>query len=90
MKAPDDDRTVHAFGDSGEVVRYERAGKWYFEVPSAVTLGAPHRESLTISQAAARAVWLWYHDNGSVNFGRSGGRLFDRRVREVLNSGDAS
>jgi hypothetical protein len=70
------DRTVHAWGDSGEVVRYDRAGKWYFEPKDGP------RRLLGVSDAAIKALWLWYHDNGSVNFGLAGGGMFDQMVRD--------
>jgi hypothetical protein len=78
---PNTDRTVHAWGESGQLVRYDRAGKWYFEQPDEDNDPEP-REHLTLKQAVAKAIWLWYHDNGTVEFGRTGGKLFDKRVRD--------
>lgn len=72
-----DQRRVHAFGDSGEIVRYDRAGKWFFE--SKAKLISYRR--LTIDEAVEKAIWLWYEDNGSVNFDLPGGSSFDRKVR---------
>jgi len=69
------DRTVHAWGKSGEVVRYERAGKWYWEPNT----GA--RTKLTLAEAVAKGIWCWYHDAGTVCFARRGGSAFDRGVR---------
>ncbi len=73
------DRTVHAFGDTGEVVRYERAGKWYFELPDDLNDPEP-RELLTLDQAVAKAVWLERYDSGRIIYNQPGGRLFDKRV----------
>jgi len=70
-----DDRTVHAWGTTGEVVRYEKAGKWYFEPKRG------KRKKLTIAEAIAKGMWLWYHDLGTVCLDRPGGGAFDRGVR---------
>ena len=71
------DRTVHAFGDSAEVVRYDRAGKWFIESKRPMV----PCEQVTVDEAVEKAIWLWYEDNGSVNFGCQGGSTFDRKVR---------
>lgn len=71
----DDDRTVHAFGEVLEVVRYDRAGKWYIESK----VGQP-RQAVTIKQAVSIGDNLW-RNGGSINFGRKGGSTFDRMVR---------
>jgi hypothetical protein len=73
------DRQVHAefaalTGARIEVVRYDRAGKWYFEGPNG-------RRRVPVREAAARAV------HGRVYFGRSGGRQFDHLVRVKQNVG---
>ena len=74
------DRTVHAFGDTAEVVRYDRSGKWWIE--SKVGL-VPARQ-VPIREAVGKAIWLWYHDHGSVNFDRPGGHRFNQLVRQAL------
>lgn len=69
-----DDRTIHGISQSGgEIVRYDRAGKWYVEYPT-------HRLPVTVEDAALfatadRAQWLP---------GRPGGRRFDASVRSLL------
>ena len=70
-----DDRRVHAWGESGEVVRYDRAGKWYFEPKEG------KRKKLTLAEAVDKGIWLWYHDGGTVCLDRVGGNAFDRGVR---------
>lgn len=73
-----EDRTVHGVSDDGwEIVRYERAGKWYAE-----WLGRPRRQ-LTVTQAArclavSTARWLP---------GRPGGSALDRKIRKLQGSG---
>lgn len=73
------DRTVHAtihaesVGDV-EVVRYDRAGKWWLEFPGG------QRERVTLEGAA-------FHAGGclptvDVHFGLPGGSRFDSKVRE--------
>lgn len=73
------DRRVHAWGKSGEVVRYDRAGKWYWE-PKVID-GKPQRIKLTLAQAVDKGIWCWYHDAGTVCFALRGGSAFDRGVR---------
>lgn len=66
-----DDRTIHAYGPGGaEVVRYDRAGKWYREMA-----GLP-RVPLRIEDAVYQATcagWVW-------NAGLPGGKRFDALV----------
>lgn len=76
----DEVRTVHAFGDSAEVVRYSNAGKWWIESKRGL-IPARH---VKIDEAVEKAIWLWYHDNGSVNFDRPGGQTFNRKVRKLV------
>lgn len=73
-----DDRRVHAFGDSAEVVRYDRAGKWFIESK----IGLVPARRVSINDAVDKAMRLWYEDNGSVNFGLPGGSAFDKKVRD--------
>ena len=70
------DRTVHAFGPDLEVVRYDRAGKWYIE-PKDKTLP---RQAVTIAEAVNMALWL-RDDNGTLRLGQQGGARFDAMVR---------
>lgn len=69
------DRTVHASYSGAEVVRYDRAGKWWLEYDN----GA--RERLTLADAAHHALWAMKH-GGAVFAGRPGGAAFDRKVRD--------
>ncbi len=69
------DRTVHAVLEDGrQVVRYDRAGKWYIE-----PLGYPDtakRRPVSLQEAVAVAA----QTRGTVYYGRPGGGLFDKRV----------
>lgn len=70
-----DDRTVHArLFDGVEIVRYDRAGKWYAEKQA---LLAP-RQHLTLSQAVAMVL---NDEDAEVFHGKPGGAMFDRRVK---------
>ena len=70
------DRTVHASYPGMEIVRYDRAGKWYLE-PTDPRL---KRQHVTIKQAVGSALWA-LGNGGQVFFGRSGGSRFDTLVR---------
>ncbi len=74
------DRRVHAWGQSGEVVRYDKAGKWYWE-PKQTVSGHPPRVKLTLQEAVDKGMWCWYDDAGTVCLDRPGGGAFDRSVR---------
>lgn len=75
-----DDRRVHARGKDGlEVVRYDRAGKWYLENPRPGSL-IPRRH-VKISEAAKMARLL-QKDGGTVFFKIPGGGRFDLLVRQ--------
>lgn len=72
------DRTVHCtivphFGERIELVRYDRAGKWFYESGNT-------RRQITLDEAAAmcdeRPAVIWHE-------GRPGGRMFDARVRAM-------
>lgn len=97
----DDDRTVHARqtlynGQVSEVVRYDKAGKWYQEGaavkadPMWPVKGRPavpaSRTPITLSQAVALALAAVYSEHGEWFPGRHGGRTFDARVRKALRS----
>ena len=81
------DRTVHASIDGGgiEIVRYDRAGKWYIEI--AADYGRPglpaERFHVGVREAASRAHAL-RERGGVVNFGLPGGRSFDIMVKTHL------
>jgi hypothetical protein len=71
------DRTVHASNHEAEIVRYDRAGKWYIEYRD----DRPRRR-LSLQGAAELAVRL-HRDGGVIIAGKPGGRAFDRAVHEV-------
>jgi hypothetical protein len=67
------DRRIHAqLPDGSEVVRYERAGKWFHEGPGL-------RTKLTLGQAAILAT----SHGAIVRSGVPGGGLFDLRVKKA-------
>jgi hypothetical protein len=70
------DRTVHASNHEAEIVRYDRAGKWYIEYRG----GA--RARLSLQEAAACARHL-YNQGGVILAGQPGGRAFDRAIHQV-------
>ncbi len=72
------DRTVHASYPGMEIVRYDRAGKWYFE-PLDSSLP---RQKVTVREAAHQAVWATEHfeSAGRIFWDRKGGSRFDRLV----------
>lgn len=71
------DRTVHAITNLGsEIVRYDRAGKWYVEYGTGILF---RRKQIGIGGAVQRAV-DWGRE---IHFGRPGGRTFDARVRKA-------
>lgn len=69
----DRDRTVHGISADGyEIVRYDRAGKWYLEDGPTKRVRA-----LRIADAAALAT------EGQAHLGKPGGQAFDKRVRDL-------
>lgn len=65
------DRTVHGkTADGGEIVRYDRAGKWYVEWPT-------NRYQVSLREAARLASM----PGASAFLGRSGGLRFDAAMR---------
>lgn len=74
------DRTVHARRhDGAEVVRYDRAGRWYVEWPPGSMKGCVR---VSVSKAARLAA----ADDAEVFFGQPGGRSFDAAVRRLRNA----
>ena len=68
----DGDRRVHArLQDGSEVVRYDRAGKWWIE-------GSHGRRRVSIADAALAAA----HEAVEFHFDLPGGKLFDAAVRD--------
>lgn len=74
------DRTVHATYPGLEVVRYDKAGKWYLE-PLDKSL---RRQAVTLEGAVRAAVYGVKDSTGEVYFGRRGGAAFDRKVKAAL------
>jgi hypothetical protein len=70
------DRRVHAAYPGMEIVRYDRAGKWYLE-PTDPSL---KRQAVSIDDAVRSALWGLDHD-GLIFFGKPGGAAFDAKVR---------
>lgn len=75
-----DIRTVHASNGEGiEIVRYDRAGKWYIEATRAPVSPQP-RQKVTIG-AAVKVAEEWIRsESGRVFLGRRGGGSFDRKM----------
>jgi hypothetical protein len=74
-----DDRRVHATTEDGrEIVRYDRAGKWYVEA-------GDHRRQVTFVEAVRLATLA----GSTVRSGLSGGRAFDARVTAEVASDEA-
>lgn len=69
------DRTVHAESDVLEVVRYDRAGKWYLEQKN-----SDNRQYATLRQAVRAAKWC-RRSGGSVYLDLPGGGRFDAMYR---------
>ncbi len=66
------DRTVHAkFIDQIEVVRYDRAGKWYIEY-----LDGRKRKHVGVLDAAEEAARI-AREGGVIYYGQPGGGRFD-------------
>ena len=76
-----DDRTIHAADARGgiEVVRYDRAGKWFIEIKEGYGRpGLPAERVPCTVKEAAEATRSILARGGSVFLGRHGGRSFDR------------
>lgn len=70
------DRTVHGraprgFGPANEIVRYDKAGKWYLEWDDGDRIRLRFED----------AVGMASHPNGTAHLGLPGGRHFDAAVR---------
>jgi hypothetical protein len=70
------DRRVHAANSEAEVVRYDRAGKWYIEPRDR----SFQRQHVTVKEAAEYALWMYRQAGGTIIYGVPGGGLFDREV----------
>jgi len=76
-------RQVHAHGTTPDgtrfqVVRYDRAGKWYCEVAGTT------RRPIGLTEAVALAVDIARRGGGQIHWNTPGGRTFDARVRKAL------
>jgi hypothetical protein len=73
------DRTVHAVHadllGGTQIVRYDRAGKWYAETPT-------RRFQITVRQAAVLASLA----GSVVHLGQPGGAAFDRQYRQIKSA----
>lgn len=68
-----EDRVVHGLTEtSAEIVRYERAGKWYIEPTD-----GSRRTAVTITRAAELAI------AGTVFPNRAGGQAFNAKVAKL-------
>lgn len=82
MNADNDDRTVHAeFPGIAEVVRYNRAGKWYVEFSD-----GRKRRHVGVLDAAEVAADL-VRRGGSIYYGRPGGGKFDYWAKSRSGTG---
>jgi hypothetical protein len=73
---PSNDRTIHATTNDGvQVVRHDRAGKWYAEQDR-----DPRRRCITV----AEAIELACRPGSVVHYGLPGGSHFDREVRAAV------
>lgn len=70
------DRQVHARSGEMEIVRYNRAGKWYLEYKP---VGLPPAPKLKIT--LAEAVSIARRESATVYLGKPGGRAFDRLIK---------
>jgi len=76
-----EDRRVHAKMDGAEVVRYNRAGKWYVELAADYgRIGLPaERRQIPIREAAELAK-VFEARGGKIITRLPGGQAFDRLV----------
>lgn len=71
------DRRVHAVAGEWQLVRYDRAGKWYEEYEPARGRSA---DAITVRLAAMLAVRKEREEGGWIYLGVPGGRRFDQLV----------
>lgn len=76
-----EDRRVHASDAAYEVVRYDRAGKWYLEAKDGSSRG-----HISLSEAIRFAMDL-QSSGGMIHFRRPGGTTFDARVKRLMAGG---
>jgi hypothetical protein len=77
------DRMIHAAAGEMEIVRYNRAGKWYVEYSSPRMRPSRH---VGVNEAARLAVELERDGRGCIYLGVSGGSAFDRKVKALSGS----
>jgi hypothetical protein len=77
------DRTVHAACGEWQVVRYDRAGKWYVEYDPPRMRPA---QRVSVKQAARLAVKMHREAAGHFYLDRPGGATFDRLVDDLINA----
>jgi hypothetical protein len=76
------DRRVHASCDEFEVVRYDRAGKWFQEYR-----GTRKYRTIRLREAVRLGVLCWRGaPGGNITFDLPGGSAFDREVRKKLRT----
>ena len=85
MTAParSDDRIIHAEHpvDGRQVVRYDRAGKWFLEYEPRLMRSCRH---IGVAEAVRIAVDI-AESGGHVYLGRLGGKTFQRQYREAMS-----
>lgn len=77
-----EDRRVHAYGQTPEgtkfeIVRYDRAGKWYCETDGT-------RRPIDLATAVTLAADISKRGGGQIFWNRVGGTMFDSRLRKAL------
>ena len=75
------DRTVHAAWSEEDLVRYDRAGKWYVEPRY-----EGKRRQVTLADAVKYALLVEGNPSGRVFLDRPGGGTFDARYRAAKGS----
>lgn len=75
------DRTVHAtVPGGGEIVRYDKASKWYLEYPPKTL---KPRTRLSLPKAVDLALKHEREPGCCIFLNRAGGTMFDARVRKL-------
>ncbi len=80
------DRTVHAETGYAEVVRYERAGKWYVEDKVHVSTPLNWRTQMTLAEII-ELVRNQPYGEADIYLGRPGGKRFDLAIRRWVSPG---